>query len=89
MNGDARNALRQVIRLTQFMRPGGLIVFTLKTPGADNLAGVRRRFTQIPHGKMLTIADARQHQQLWCIECAAAQNDWGNLATRQGAELPN
>ena len=41
MNGDARNALRQVIRLTQFMRPGGLIVFTLKTPGADNLAAVQ------------------------------------------------
>ena len=37
MNGDARSALRQVIRLTKFMRPGGLIVFTLKTPGATTL----------------------------------------------------
>lgn len=40
MNGDARHALRQVIRLTRFMRPRGLIVFTLKTPGAATLDGI-------------------------------------------------
>jgi 23S rRNA (cytidine2498-2'-O)-methyltransferase len=41
MNGDARSALRQVIRLTKFMRPGGLIVFTLKTPGSETLAALQ------------------------------------------------
>lgn len=41
MNGDARHALRQVIRLTGFMQPGGLIVFTLKTPGTDSFPGIQ------------------------------------------------
>jgi 23S rRNA (cytidine2498-2'-O)-methyltransferase len=41
MNGDARHSLRQVIRLTEFMRPGSLIVFTLKTPGSGTFAAIR------------------------------------------------
>ncbi len=41
MNGDARHALHQVIRLTRFLRPGALIVFTLKTPGATTCAAVQ------------------------------------------------
>ncbi len=41
MNGDAGHALRQVVRLTKFMRPGGLIVFTLKTPGGETLAALQ------------------------------------------------
>ncbi len=41
MNGDARSALRQVVRLTRFLRPGGLIVFTLKTPGATTFPALQ------------------------------------------------
>ncbi len=41
MNGDARHALRQVIRLTKFLHPGGLIVFTLKTPGSETLTALQ------------------------------------------------
>ena len=41
MNGDPRSALRQVIRMTKFMRPGGLIIFTLKTPGTETLPAIQ------------------------------------------------
>lgn len=51
MNGDARHALRQVIRLSKFMRPGGLIVFTLKTPGGETL-------TALSEAIRLTLRDA-------------------------------
>ena len=40
MNGDAQNAMRQVARLSATLRPGALIVFTLKTTGAQGLAEV-------------------------------------------------
>lgn len=33
MNGDARESLAQVLRLSTNLRAGGLVVFTLKTPG--------------------------------------------------------
>ena len=33
MNGDAREAIRQVSRLAAHLNPGGLVIFTLKTPG--------------------------------------------------------
>lgn len=52
MNGDARSALRQVIRLKEFMRPGGLIVFTLKTPGTTS-------FSDLQEVIRLTLHDAR------------------------------
>jgi 23S rRNA (cytidine2498-2'-O)-methyltransferase len=35
MNGDPRLSLRQVVRLSAGLNPGGLIVFTLKAAGAD------------------------------------------------------
>lgn len=35
MNGDPRASLRQVVRLSAGLNPGGLIVFTLKAAGAD------------------------------------------------------
>jgi 23S rRNA (cytidine2498-2'-O)-methyltransferase len=38
MNGDAREAIRQVARLSRHLKPGGLIVFTLKTPGISGIA---------------------------------------------------
>ena len=34
MNGDARDAIAHVIRLSKFLHKCGLVVFTLKTPGA-------------------------------------------------------
>lgn len=34
MNGSARDAIGQVARLSANLNPGGLVVFTLKTPGA-------------------------------------------------------
>ena len=33
MNGDAREAIGQVVRLTKNLNSGGLVIFTLKTPG--------------------------------------------------------
>lgn len=34
MNGDARESIAQTARLSKHLHPGGLVVFTLKTPGA-------------------------------------------------------
>lgn len=34
MNGDPLDALRQVVRLSAHLKPGGLVIFTLKTAGA-------------------------------------------------------
>ncbi len=36
MNGDVQLSLSHVIRLSKFLQKGGLVVFTLKTPGATN-----------------------------------------------------
>jgi hypothetical protein len=49
MNGDARDAIRQVIRLSVFLRPGAVVVFTLKTPGAvsyDEINALHRTVVQ-------------------------------------------
>ncbi len=40
MNGDAREAIAHVIRLSRCLRPGGLVVFTLKLPGVATCSGV-------------------------------------------------
>ncbi len=37
MNGPPRQAIAHVIRLHDFLKPGGLVVFTLKTTGAETL----------------------------------------------------
>lgn len=37
MNGDARSTLRQVLRLSNHLTPGGLVIFTLKGAGAETL----------------------------------------------------
>lgn len=36
MNGDAREAIKQVSRLSKNLNPGGIVIFTLKTPGAPS-----------------------------------------------------
>jgi 23S rRNA C2498 (ribose-2'-O)-methylase RlmM len=38
MNGDARESMAQVIRLSKYLREGGLVVFTLKMPGVTGFA---------------------------------------------------
>ena len=38
MNGDPRESIAKVIRLTDYLRPGGLVVFTLKLADAENFA---------------------------------------------------
>lgn len=38
MNGDARESISQVIRLSKHLRKGGLVVFTLKLPGVATFA---------------------------------------------------
>jgi 23S rRNA (cytidine2498-2'-O)-methyltransferase len=38
MNGDAREAIRQVSRLSAHLQTGGLVIFTLKTPGVTSFA---------------------------------------------------
>jgi len=35
MNGDAQESMKQIIRLSRYLKPGGLVIFTLKTPGAS------------------------------------------------------
>ena len=41
MNGDARNSIEAVLRLTKHLQPGGLVTFTLKTAGVDTLEGIQ------------------------------------------------
>ena len=38
MNGDPRESITRVIRLTKYLRSGGLVVFTLKLAGAESFA---------------------------------------------------
>ncbi len=40
LNGDALVSLRLVIRLLPYLRPGGLVVFTLKTPHTETLTDI-------------------------------------------------
>ncbi|MFC7338315.1 SAM-dependent methyltransferase [Haloferula chungangensis] len=44
MNGETPIALGQVIRLSKSLKPGGLVVFTLKTAGVDSYAGINQHF---------------------------------------------
>lgn len=47
MNGDARQSFRHLVRLSSRLRPGGLIVFTLKTPGVSSLDGLVRLRSEV------------------------------------------
>jgi hypothetical protein len=38
MNGDACGAFSQVLRLTEYLVEGGMVIFTLKMPGVGNIA---------------------------------------------------
>jgi 23S rRNA C2498 (ribose-2'-O)-methylase RlmM len=37
MNGPPEESIEQVVRLSRFLKPGGLIVFTLKVPRIDSI----------------------------------------------------
>lgn len=41
MNGDARDSIKSVLRLTKHLSPGGLVIFTLKTAGAGTLDDIQ------------------------------------------------
>jgi hypothetical protein len=38
MNGDAHGSIAHVLRLAPFLRPGGIVIFTLKLPGVSTFA---------------------------------------------------
>ena len=40
MNGPPRQAIANLTRFKDFLIPGGLAVFTLKTTGAETIAGI-------------------------------------------------
>lgn len=42
MNGDALDSIAQVVRLSENLRPGGLVVFTLKMPGVTAFEEINR-----------------------------------------------
>lgn len=44
MNGDARESIRQVIRLSKNLKPGGLVIFTLKTPGVTSFQEINELY---------------------------------------------
>ena len=44
MNGDARESIRHVGRLSKNLRTGGIVIFTLKTPGATTLEEMNELF---------------------------------------------
>ena len=47
MNGEAQDAIRQVIRLSKSLRPGGLVIFTLKTPGAVTFLEINELYVTV------------------------------------------
>ena len=47
MNGDARESIAQVARLSRNLGPGGLVVFTLKTPGVTAFGEINRLATSV------------------------------------------
>ena len=47
MNGEARDAIGQVIRLSANLAPGGLVIFTLKTPGAVSFVEINELYQAV------------------------------------------
>jgi hypothetical protein len=47
MNGDACDAFSHVQRLSSFLIPGGLVIFTLKLPGVGRLDDVGQLQTSV------------------------------------------
>jgi 23S rRNA C2498 (ribose-2'-O)-methylase RlmM len=49
LNGDAHDSIGYVIRLSRSLRPGGLVVFTLKMPNVTTLGEANALFDQIEY----------------------------------------
>lgn len=47
MNGEAQDAMRHVIRLSKHLKNGGLVIFTLKTPGVATLEKINESFVGV------------------------------------------
>ena len=47
MNNDPREAMRQVARLSVFVKPGGLVIFTLKTTGAESVSAINTLYRDV------------------------------------------
>jgi 23S rRNA (cytidine2498-2'-O)-methyltransferase len=47
MNGAATDSIAHVIRLSGNLRPGGIVIFTLKLPGVTTYAGVNEMETRV------------------------------------------
>ena len=47
MNGDPRDSIRQVARLSQNLKRNGLVVFTLKTTGVSSLAEINELYRSV------------------------------------------
>jgi 23S rRNA (cytidine2498-2'-O)-methyltransferase len=47
MNGDALESIRQIVRLASFLEPDGLVVFTLKTPGAATFLEINQSYEAV------------------------------------------
>ncbi len=47
MNGEAQDAMRHVIRLSKHLTHGGLVIFTLKTPGVATFAEINESFVAV------------------------------------------
>ncbi len=47
MNGEAQDAIRHVIRLSKHLSHGGLVIFTLKTPGVATFAEINESFVAV------------------------------------------
>jgi 23S rRNA C2498 (ribose-2'-O)-methylase RlmM len=54
MNGDARESIRQIARLAKNLSAGGLVIFTLKTPGVTTFD----EMTELYRFAVATAADA-------------------------------
>lgn len=61
MNGDARDAMAHVVRLSKYTEKGALIVFTLKLPGSSAYELVNQAVAEV-------LADARQ-ASLRLLQC--------------------
>ena len=57
MNGDACDAMQQVSRLSKNLKLGGLVIFTLKTPGVTTF----NEINQLYQSTVKTAAEARLH----------------------------
>lgn len=47
LNGDGRDSIRHVIRLSKFLAERGIVVFTLKTPGVETVLEITEIFAAV------------------------------------------